>query len=124
MKRYSLLAVLIVSLLGISCTLGPRYSRPAAPAPAPNAWKAQPPWEQATPKDTVPKGSWWAVYHDATLEGYEQQLLQPNQSLVAARDRLNQARALARVLLSGAIFPCWCTGLRRADRGRLPPPGS
>jgi outer membrane protein TolC len=31
------------------------------------------------------------------LDGYEQQLLQANQSLAAARDRLNQARSLARV---------------------------
>jgi outer membrane protein, multidrug efflux system len=79
------------------CTVGPRYSRPAAPAPAPDAWKTQPPWQEAAPKDAIPKGTWWEVFHDATLNGYEQQLLQANQSLVAARDRLTQARSLARV---------------------------
>jgi len=38
------------------------------------------------------------------FNSYEQQLLQTNQSLVAARDRLDQARSLARVATSG-LFP-------------------
>jgi outer membrane protein, multidrug efflux system len=84
-------------LVAAACTVGPRYSRPAAPAPAPNEWKTQPPWQEATPKDAIPKGAWWQVFHDSTLDGYEQQLLEANQSLLAARDRLSQARSLARV---------------------------
>jgi outer membrane protein, multidrug efflux system len=84
-------------IMAAGCTVGPRYSRPAAPAPAPDAWKTQPPWQQAAPKDAVPKGAWWQVFHDSQLDGYEQQLLQANQSLAAARDRLSQARSLARV---------------------------
>ena len=84
-------------LLAAACTVGPRYSRPVAPAPAPDAWKTQPPWQPADPKDQIPKGAWWQVFHDPELDAYEQQLLQANQSLVAARDRLNQARSLARV---------------------------
>jgi outer membrane protein, multidrug efflux system len=91
-------------VLATACTVGPRYSRPAAPAPAPNAWKTQPPWEQAAPKDSIPKGAWWEIFHDETLNGYEQQLLQANQSLLAARDRLNQARSLARIA-TAAYFP-------------------
>jgi outer membrane protein, multidrug efflux system len=90
--------------LGTGCTVGPRYSRPSAPTPAPDAWKTQPPWQQAAPKDAVPKGAWWQVYNDPTLNAYEQQLLQANQSLLAARDRLNQARSLARVATAG-FFP-------------------
>lgn len=104
MRQFRVTLVLVFAVLGLGCTVGPRYSRPAAPAPAPDAWKTQPPWEQAAPKDSIPKGSWWAVYHDPTLDGYELQLLQANQSLVAARDRLNQSRALARVATSG-FFP-------------------
>jgi len=84
-------------MIASACTVGPRYSRPVAPAPAPDAWKTQPPWQQAAPKDAIPKGAWWQVFHDPELDGYEQQLLQANQSLVAARDRLSQARSLARV---------------------------
>ncbi len=97
MKRVAIIPLAALLLLSAACTVGPRYSRPPAPAPAPDAWKTQPPWEQAAPKDAIPKGAWWEVFHDAALNDYEQQLLQANQSLLAARDRLNQARSLARV---------------------------
>ena len=97
MRRVLASAAIAMLLLTAACTVGPRYSRPAAPAPAPDAWKTQPPWQQADPRDQIPKGTWWQVFHDPELDSYEQQLLRANQSLVAARDRLNQARSLARV---------------------------
>jgi multidrug efflux system outer membrane protein len=103
-KRATLSAALALLGFATGCTVGPRYSRPAAPAPVPDAWKTQPPWEQATPKDSIPKGAWWQVFHDPALDAYEQQLLQANQSLEAARDRLRQARSLARVATS-EMFP-------------------
>ena len=103
MKRSSIfLSVFLLFLAG--CTVGPRYARPSAPTPAPDAWKTQPPWQQAAPKDAIPKGAWWQVFQDSALDGYEQQLLQANQSLIAARDRLNQARSLARVATAD-FFP-------------------
>lgn len=104
MKRGRLLVALVATMFSAACTVGPRYSRPAAPAPAPDAWKTQPPWEVAAPKDAIPKGAWWQVFHDPALDSYEQQLLMANQSLEAARDRLNQARSLARVA-TAAYFP-------------------
>jgi len=103
-KRAPLSIVLALLGLAAGCTVGPRYSRPAAPAPAPDAWKTQPPWQEAAPKDSIPKGAWWQVFNDPALDAYEQQLLQANQSLVAARDRLDQARSLARVA-SADMFP-------------------
>ena len=104
MKQWLFLAGIVCLAVGTACTVGPRYSRPAAPSPAPDAWKSQPPWEQAAPKDQIPKGSWWQVFHDPVLDAYEQQLLKANQSLEAARDRLNQARSLARVATAN-YFP-------------------
>ena len=104
MKRAAISAALALLGLATGCTVGPRYSRPAAPAPAPDAWKTQPPWQQAAPKDAIPKGAWWQVFHDPALDAYEQQLLQANQTLVAARDRLDQARSLARVATAD-MFP-------------------
>jgi len=102
--KSSALFLIVPLLLGTACTVGPRYARPSAPTPAPDAWKTQAPWEQAAPKDALPKGMWWQVYHDPALDGYEQQLLQANQSLVAARGRLDQARSLARVA-TASYFP-------------------
>src|SRR5580700_4993717 len=104
MKRVAISAA--VALLGLvaRCTVGPRYRRPAPPVPPPDAWKTQPPWQQAAPKDSIPKGEWWKIFNDPALDGYAQQLLQANQSLVAARDRLDQARSLARVATAD-MFP-------------------
>jgi len=103
-KPGAILAALALLGFATGCTVGPRYSRPSAPVPAPDAWKTQPPWQQAAPKDAIPKGAWWQVFQDPALDAYEQQLLQANQSLIAARDRLDQARSLARVATAD-MFP-------------------
>jgi multidrug efflux system outer membrane protein len=103
-RRAAISAVLALLGLAAGCTVGPRYSRPAPAVPPPDAWKTQPPWQQAAPKDSIPKGAWWQVFNDPALNAYEQQLLQANQSLVAARDRLEQARSLARVATAD-MFP-------------------
>jgi len=116
------LAALSLLLVLAGCTVGPRYARPSAPTPAPDAWKTQPPWEQAAPKDAIPKGAWWEVFQDPTLNAYEQQLLQANQSLIAARDRLNQARSLARVATAD-FFPQVSadpSGVRERGSGNRP----
>ena len=126
MKRAALLATLVLLGLAAGCTVGPRYSRPAAPAPAPDAWKTQPPWQQAAPQDSIPKGEWWKIFNDAELNAYEQQLLQANQSLVAARDRLSQARSLARVATAD-LFPQLSTdpsAVRERGSGNRPLNGS
>jgi multidrug efflux system outer membrane protein len=103
-KRAAISAAFALLGLAAGCTVGPRYSRPAPPAPPPDAWKTQPPWQEAAPKDSIPKGAWWKVFNDSALDAYEQQLLQANQSLVAARDRLDQARSLARIATAD-MFP-------------------
>ena len=119
---------LTLSLLVVApaCTVGPRYSRPAAPAAAPDAWKTQPPWQQAAPKDTIPKGAWWQIFGDDTLNQYEDQLLHANQSLAAARDRLDQARSLARIA-TAAYFPQISTdpnAVRQRGSGNRPVNGA
>ncbi len=102
MKRMTLAAGVLASGFLAGCTVGPNYHRPAMPAPP--AYKSEGPWRVAAPKDAIPKGAWWEVYNDAELNGYEKQLLAANQSLSAAKDRLSQARALARVASAG-YFP-------------------
>ncbi len=126
MKRAAISAVLALLGFAAGCTVGPRYSRPAPSAPPPDAWKTQPPWQEAAPKDSIPKGAWWKVFNDPALDAYEQQLLQANQSLVAARDRLDQARSLARVATAD-MFPQLSTdpsALRQRGSGNRPLNGS
>jgi outer membrane protein, multidrug efflux system len=126
MKQSVVCLTLSLLVVAPACTVGPRYSRPAAPAAAPDAWKTQPPWQQAAPKDTIPKGAWWQIFGDDTLNQYEEQLLQANQSLAAARDRLDQARSLARIA-TAAYFPQISTdpnAVRQRGSGNRPVNGA
>ncbi len=106
MKWPVLALSLVAAGLLAGCVVGPNYHRP--PAPAPTAYKTEGPWRVAAPKDSIPKGAWWEIFNDAELNNYEQQLLKANQSLEAAKDRLSQARSLARVTSAG-YFPTFST---------------
>src|SRR5208283_829560 len=103
-SRYTgiVVALLILMTLLSGCAVGPNYKRPAAVVP--DTWKGEGPWQTAVPKDAIPKGAWWQIFHDAELDQLEQQVLQANQSLTAAQDRLAQARAQARIA-TAAYFP-------------------
>jgi len=101
-RRLSCIVLLITATLMSGCAVGPNYKRPAAEVP--DTWKGQGPWQVAAPKDSIPKGNWWEIYQDVELDRLEQDLLQANQSLTAARNRLLEARALARIS-SGVYFP-------------------
>jgi outer membrane protein, multidrug efflux system len=93
-------AILVFLLSG--CKVGPNYHRPdVATAPA---WKEQPPWRAAAPKDSIPKGDWWATFSDGELVQYETQALKANQTIEIARYQLDEARASARITQSG-LFP-------------------
>ena len=104
MRWLTLAASVAVSGLLAGCAVGPNYKRPVAQAPT--VYKTEPPWREAAPKDSIPKGAWWEVFNDAELNAYEQQLLNANQSLLAAKDRLEEARSLARVTSAGFFPDC------------------
>ena len=90
------------------CAVGPNYHRPdVATAPA---WKEQPPWRAADPKDSIPKGNWWTTFADSELDQYETQALKSNQTIEVARYQLQQARASARITQSG-LFPQLTAGI-------------
>ncbi|HEY1731514.1 MAG TPA: efflux transporter outer membrane subunit [Terriglobales bacterium] len=103
-KKLGIAAAALICGLLAGCAVGPNYKRPAAPVPAPDAYKTPAPWRVAAPKDSLPKGNWWEVFSDPELNAYEQQLLAANQSLLASKDRVEEARSLARVT-SAAFFP-------------------
>jgi outer membrane protein, multidrug efflux system len=121
-SRLAAVAALLVVAAG--CTVGPRYKRPTAQVP--DAWKGEGPWQTAAPKDAISKGTWWQIFHDAELDRLEQDLLKANQSLGAARDRLSEARAQARIA-SSAYFPVVSTdpsGQRQRLSGNRPLSGA
>ena len=102
-RRFSTAAVLFAAAMLGGCTVGPKHQRPAV-VPSPPTWKTEAPWQQAAPKDAIPKGAWWTIFKDSELNGYEEQLLKANQSLSAAQSRLQEARAIARISTAG-LFP-------------------
>ena len=102
MNGWNLAAALVAAGILSACTVGPEYRRPLVQSPV--TYKTEGPWRVAAPKDSLPKGTWWEVYQDGELNGYEQELLKANPTLEAARDQVNRARALARVASAG-FFP-------------------
>jgi NodT family efflux transporter outer membrane factor (OMF) lipoprotein len=124
--RWNLAASILLTGLLAGCAVGPNYRRPLVQTPP--TYTTQAPWRVAAPKDSLPKEAWWEIFNDAELNEYEQQLLKANQSLEAARHRLNQARALARVTSAG-FFPTFNAdpGASRnrysANRPETPTPG-
>jgi outer membrane protein, multidrug efflux system len=118
-----LLAGIVVSLLA-GCTVGPKYQKVATPVPA--KWDVSEPWRESAPKDSIPKGQWWSVFHDDELNQLETQALSANQTLQAAIANYNQARAAAAIQVA-TNFPTLGVA-PSAERQRLsgnrPPSGS
>src|SRR5438045_603208 len=90
---------LLAATLLASCTVGPKYTKPAVPAVP--AYSEQPPssfqeangWKAAQPSDGVIRGKWWALFADPQLNVLEEQVDPANQSLKVAEANFRQARA-------------------------------
>jgi len=106
-------SLLLIGLAG--CAVGPKYQRASVPT-APT-WSTEAPWREATPKDAIPKGTWWTIYGDDQLNQYEQQATSANQSLQIAIQSLEQARQLA-INSEAGLFPS-LSGGAVAQRQRL-----
>ena len=122
--RWIGLSSLLASLLVVAgCSLAPTYEKPDVGAPA--AYKeatvataASPAssastvagaadvgtWKTAQPSDQIPRGEWWTVFDDSTLNDLEQQAAAANQNLKAAAARVKEARAINETARS-ALFP-------------------
>ena len=66
-------------------------------------------WQKATPADDVPRGAWWTVFNDPTLNQLEPQVDTGNPDLVSALAAFQQARALATEAFSG-VYPTLSVG--------------
>src|SRR6266851_5132324 len=106
------------------CAVGPNYKRPGAPTVA--SWELAEPWREGAPKDAIPKGEWWSVFHDDDLNALETQALTANQSLKISLARLEQARAAAAIQVS-AVYrelrsrPLWPSAPQHRSRGSCLP---
>jgi multidrug efflux system outer membrane protein len=105
--RASVSTILTIVTLSIltGCAVGPNYKRPEATA-TPAQYKAGElgSWKQGQPLDNIPKGQWWEIFNDPTLNDLQRRTSQSNQALKGAMARVEQARATARVA-RGELLP-------------------
>jgi len=84
------------------CTVGPKYQRPTAPAPA--AYKELTPadysktdgWKVAQPQDNVLHGKWWTMFNDPQLNALEEQVDISNQNIQSSMASYMAARAIVK----------------------------
>jgi outer membrane protein, multidrug efflux system len=114
MKSLRVFPALFV-LCAAGCTVGPKYQRATAPVPA--NWDVAEPWRESAPKDAVPKGEWWTVFHNDELDALERQALDANQTIKVSVAHLEQARASAAIQVA-TLFPTLSTA-PSAERQRI-----
>ncbi len=103
----------LAALLGLGgCDLAPVYHAPAPVLPA--SYHGSFPFTSATPADAMPRGAWWTVFHDPTLNRLEASLDLANPTLRAAREAYTQARDDVAEARAG-LFPQLGGGLGFSD---------
>lgn len=100
--RLAPLALGLAATLG-GCSLAPAYKAPAT-APPPASYREAGDWKQAEPADAAPRGPWWSMFQDPTLDALENRVSASNQDIKAALARLQEARAETRIARA-AYFP-------------------
>lgn len=96
----TLIAATALPLLA-ACAIGPDYHRPDAPLP--QAYKEDQGWQHAQPQDAAPRGAWWTVFGDATLDALEQQAATASLTLAQAEAQYRQAQAQLQIARAGLV---------------------
>jgi NodT family efflux transporter outer membrane factor (OMF) lipoprotein len=99
--RYILLFMMIFTLQ--ACDFSPRYAVPFVNIgthfkETPDGWKI------AQPQDQLPKGSWWSLFQNETLNNLLKNIEFDNQSILALKEQYKQANELV-IQARTAFFP-------------------
>jgi multidrug efflux system outer membrane protein len=78
------------------CSVGPDYHKPS-PGPLPAEWKAGSPWKEGQPRDAEIKQNFWEIFDDPVLSALEREATTNSPDVLAAFERVDQARATARI---------------------------
>lgn len=106
------LGILLAPLVFAGCMVGPSYKRPSPIVSAKfKELRPAPGWNYANPSlAELPKGAWWTLYNDPTLNALEAQVELNNQNVKeyearyrAARATINSVRAQLYPTLSGSL---------------------
>ena len=71
--------------------------------PRPRAFKETGVWIRPAPQDALPRGAWWELYGDATLNGLEARIETANPSLAEAMARYDAAQGYLAEAQSGIL---------------------
>ncbi|MCI3180948.1 RND transporter [Caulobacter sp. CCUG 60055] len=100
--RADLAVAAAVAALLSACSSAPPYRPPVVAPPA--AFKEAGPWTPAAPEaGAAPRGAWWRVYGDPTLDDLEARAAKANPGLAAAVAAYDQARAYAAQARAGLL---------------------
>ncbi len=102
MAKHRVLAGCFTAIALAGCSFAPAYHPPVFATPA--GFKEAGPWTLAAPADRAPRGAWWTLYGDATLDGLEQRIETDNPTLAGALARYDEAQAYLVQARSG-LFP-------------------
>ncbi len=96
-----------IALLAGCTDFAPKYHAPIVAVPA--SFKETGDWQKGDPKDSLPRGPWWSIYHDGTLDKLENQLNAANPDIAAAVAHYDSSRAFVSEINS-VLFPSVGTG--------------
>ena len=96
------------------CDLAPKYQVPVVSVPV--DYKEAGRWQQAKPADTLPRGAWWTMYIDPTLNSLEKRIDSGSPDLAAGLAIFSQARAISQEAEAG-LYPTLVVG-GRANENR------
>ncbi|MBS4099390.1 MAG: efflux transporter outer membrane subunit [Sulfuricella sp.] len=100
-QRFIQATALVLPFLA-ACSSGPDYRRPDLETPA--AYKEAGPWKAGEPRDHQPRGKWWEVFGDVTLNTLQDQVEISNHTLHIAEAQYRQALAASQSARAG-LFP-------------------
>jgi NodT family efflux transporter outer membrane factor (OMF) lipoprotein len=95
--------------------VGPDYVRPTLPAPAEYKGLAGA-WKPAQPGDSLPRGKWWEIFGDSTLNALADRVDPANWSIREAEARYAQAQAALRQARAGLYPTITASGSARRSR--------
>src|SRR5471030_597452 len=115
-RKATLLLAFAGLALGVGCSVGPDYKRPALDAPA--AFKEDSGWTVAAPDDGTRRGPWWEGFGDPVLNQLEVQVETSNQTVLQALANYEAARQVAHSDRTGYLPAVSVNG--SATRSRSP----